>query len=312
MSHLFTCPHCQTQTLVDDAFSGHRGGCVECHGAITVPHFAPEAESGDRPALPPPGARSTTPVRRWAGIVAAAVVAVVIAGACLTAAVRWGGRSIRQIADVQAREASMVQLEKIALALNNYAADHGRYPPPVVRDDVGRPMHSWRVMLLPYLGEDELYNQYNRSLPWDHEENLSLQWSMPAVYAHPDPGSATGYTYESSYFLITGVGTLFPPGGPLSPEDVVDSPGQTILVAEGSPVIASGCWMEPIDLDYAAMTGDLWAGGPAEIGGWTVGGATVATVDGRGHFVRQSVPPREVRALVSPRGGEPLRDDLLD
>jgi len=38
------------------------------------------------------------------------------------------------------------------LALFNYHDDYGSYPPAYIADESGRPMHSWRVLILPYLG----------------------------------------------------------------------------------------------------------------------------------------------------------------
>ena len=205
----------------------------------------------------------------------------------------------------------MQNLRRIAEALNEYSLQNGRYPPAYTIDGSGRPMHSWRVLLLPYLGEDELYNQINLSKPWDDNENLNVMWQMPAVYRHPD--SNLGNYSVPAYFLITGPGTLFPPGGvPLGPDDVVDSPSQTILVTEAMPVAMGDSWLEPVDLDYATMTGDMTVGSLAEPGGLTEGGACVATVDARTHFLDDDTRPATVRALITPAGGERLPDDVLD
>lgn len=42
-------------------------------------------------------------------------------------------------------------LKQIALALHAYHDRYGCLPPAVVRDPQGRPMHSWRVLLLPFI-----------------------------------------------------------------------------------------------------------------------------------------------------------------
>lgn len=239
-------------------------------------------------------------------------VILAIAGLVIYAAIRIGGQSIARMNQAKIRAVAIKNLEQIALAMNNYAADHGRYPPPVTTDDQGRPMHSWRVLLLPYLGEDELYNQYQQLLPWNAPENASMQWQMPDVYRHPLGGGVAAWSSVSNYYVITGPGTLFPPSGPSGPKDVYDSPSQTILVVEAAPRIGTVSWTEPVDLAYVNLTGDLTEGGGDQIGGLSVGGATVATVDGRGHFLDETILPSTVRALVTPDGGEPLADDVLD
>lgn len=314
MPHLFTCPKCQTQTRVDDQFSGHRGECVQCRAEITVPHFtAPHFT-----ALPRPGdgrdrgtGRSVVLPGRLVRFVAALLAVSVVTVFIVLAVFRYGGRSIARISEGRTRAGSIANLEKIALALNNYAADHGSYPPPVIRNAAGKALHSWRVLILPYLGEDELSNRYDQRLAWDDPKNLYLQWEVPPVFLHPNSG-AGGWSAQSAYYLITGPGTLFPPSGPVTPEQIFDRPSQTILVAEGAPIIASGCWLEPVDLDYTTMTGDLLGGGGMEMGGLSPRGVTFATVDGRGHFVDDTISPSIVQALVTPNGGEPLADDVLD
>ena len=43
-------------------------------------------------------------------------------------------------------------LATIGMALISYYHEHGSYPPAYIADATGRPKHSWRVLLLPYLG----------------------------------------------------------------------------------------------------------------------------------------------------------------
>ena len=49
----------------------------------------------------------------------------------------------------------------------------------------GTPLLSWRVAILPYLGESEkaLYGQFKLSEPWDSPHNKALLAKMPKVYA---------------------------------------------------------------------------------------------------------------------------------
>ena len=206
----------------------------------------------------------------------------------------------------------MKNLEKIAAALNDYANDFGTYPPAYTTSGpTKRPMHSWRVLLLPYLDEVELYDQFDLSLPWDHQVNLTAAYRMPQIYEHPDVSSG-GYSLKSAYFYITGPQTLFPKGKPLGPGDVTDDGSQTILVIEAQPMAASGMWTEPVDLDFTKMKGIVGGTVGIEPGGWIEGGAAMATVDGRAHFLKDGTPPSTFNALVTPQGNEPLPDDTLN
>ena len=49
----------------------------------------------------------------------------------------------------------------------------------------GTPLLSWRVAILPYMGESEkaLYSQFKLTEPWDSPHNKGLLAKMPKVYA---------------------------------------------------------------------------------------------------------------------------------
>ena len=301
MPYLFTCPHCQTKTQVEDRYSGQSGQCVTCGVAIQLPQFA----TGSTQL--PESKKNPTAV----GWTIAAVVSVILLGCLLLAIVRVGGQTMNRLATNRERTLSIRNLERIADALNAYAADHQMYPPSATRDANNGKLHSWRVVILPYLGEQELYNNFDLDLAWDHPENMTAASQIPSVYQHPNRGGTSAY-YESGYYLITGGGTLFPNSGPLGPDQIVDDPSQTILVTEGSPLIPSGYWTEPIDLDFASFQGKLGTNPGIEPGGLLEDGVAFATADGRGHFVPNSIEPLIFRSLVTPGGGERLADDTLD
>ena len=76
-------------------------------------------------------------------------------------------------------------LKQIALAMHNYHDVHGSFPAAYIADENGRPMHSWRVALLPYLERSDLYNQYNFNEPWDSPGNLKVAEQLPQTYRCP-------------------------------------------------------------------------------------------------------------------------------
>jgi Protein of unknown function (DUF1559) len=306
MPLLFTCPHCQAKTRVEDRYSGQKGECFQCGGPIEIPSFVAR-----RPARPASG----LPPKKVARIIAV-VVACGVVLALIATGLQFGSSSISKIASSRSSGVSIRKLESIAKALNNYAAKHGQFPPPVVKGPNGQPMHSWRVMLLPYFSEDQntlmqVYNSYDRSKPWNDPANLAIQYQIPDVYLHPNVNN-TGWGTSSSYYLVVGNGTLFPVSGPLKPSEITDKTSQTILVVEGNPAVASSSWTEPVDLDFVNMTGDLLSGSLNEIGGQSDDTVTMATVDGRGHALQLDTDPAIVRALITPRGGERMDDDTLD
>ena len=90
MPFLFTCPHCQTKTQVEDRYSGQAGECVTCGGAIQLPDFL--LVHPQRPASP---AKDTKRI----GWMIAAVVSVILLGCLLFAMVRVGGDTMTQLTD---------------------------------------------------------------------------------------------------------------------------------------------------------------------------------------------------------------------
>jgi hypothetical protein len=302
MPYLFTCPHCQTKTQVEDRYSGQAGQCVTCGAAIQLPQFT----SGETQSS---GTRKNPNAAGWW---IAASVALILLGCLLFAMVRLGGSTMNRLSTSRERTTSIRNLERIAEALNSYAADNGTYPPPATRDRNNAKLHSWRVLILPYLGEEDLYNKFDLNLPWDHRANMAVARSeIPLAYQHPNRGVSSAY-YESGYYLITGQGTLFPNTGPLGPDQVSDNLSQTILVTEGTPLVPSGMWTEPVDLDFANIQGKLGTKPGIEPGGLLEDGVAFATVDARGHFVSNVMEPMTFRSLVTCRGGERMRDDTLD
>ncbi len=71
------------------------------------------------------------------------------------------------------------KLKQIGVALHAYHDRHGVFPPAVVTEEAGRVMHSWRVLILPFVGEDALYRQYDLSQPWNSSHNQALLTGTP-------------------------------------------------------------------------------------------------------------------------------------
>lgn len=295
MPFLFTCPHCQTSTQVEDCYSGHEGACVTCGKPIKIPEFdVSRAASSQK--------RSKYSVSMVIGTVLAILV-IFSLGFLL---IRSGDRVMQRMSNNRGVSESVSNLRKIVAALNAYASDHGTYPPSVMT--VGRNKHSWRVLILPYLQENQLYDQYDLEQPWDSETNMAVAYQFPAVFQNQRL-PRTDAVQHSDYFLVTGPGTLFPSSGPLSPTDVTDDPGQTLLLVEARSMGNWGSvWTEPIDFNVESLS----VKGFNELGGVLENGFAAGTVDGKGHFISKSTEPAVISALFTANGGERLSDDVLD
>ncbi|MHB1036119.1 MAG: DUF1559 family PulG-like putative transporter [Pirellulales bacterium] len=154
-------------------------------------------------------------------------------------------------------------LKQIALALQNYHQANGCFPPAYVADKNGKPMHSWRVLILPYLECDSLYRAYDFSEPWDGPNNRRLLAMRPTLYVCPgDPKANSPDTVETSYLAVVGPNTAWP-GAKSWKLAAASSRGEqsgTILLVESAD---SGiAWTEPRDLSLETL-GAAGAGAPA-------------------------------------------------
>ena len=128
----------------------------------------------------------------------------------------------------------------------------------MTRGPDGKPWHSWRVLLLPYLEERRLYDRYRFSEPWDGPHNRRLAAEFPTLRIYRCPSESPDGT-SCSYFAIVGDRTMWPPDGATwNPEDAPDGLSKTLQLVEVSD---SGVhWMEPRDLRFDAMTFRVNAG----------------------------------------------------
>ena len=192
---------------------------------------------------------------------------------------------------------------QITLALHNYHAANGCFPPAYLADPRGRPMHSWRVLILPYMEQAGLYNAYRFDEPWDGPNNRKLAGLRPVPYACPNGHEYGSPSVRTNYLAIVGPRTAFPGSRPTSLAGVRDGTAHTLMIAE---VADSGInWMEPRDLEAGAMSmvvndrsrrPSLSSHDPV--------GPHVAFVDGSRRVLNPGLPPRALEALTTISGGE--------
>ena len=104
-------------------------------------------------------------------------------------------------ANLHGRLCSLDRMRRIRKAMQKYEKDHGEPVPLYARDEQGRALHSWRVLLLPYLTEMNTdasrvpYDQIRLDEPWNSEWNSQFRNRVPEVYRGGRPsGAATGFS----------------------------------------------------------------------------------------------------------------------
>ena len=164
----------------------------------------------------------------------------------------------------------------------------------------GTPLHSWRVLLLPYIEQDELYKQFKLGEPWDSPHNIRLLERMPRQYAPP----WREYEYPPHHtvcHVFVGKGTPFERDG-LRSADFPDGASNTFLVVEaGDPVP----WTKPDELVYDPNK-------PLpRLGGHFRQGTNAALADGSvvPLHIGNGLSERTLRYAIDPNDGMPLGPD---
>src|SRR5262249_30419081 len=93
---------------------------------------------------------------------------------------------VHKMRESASRAQTANNLKQIALAMHNYHSTYNHFPPHAIYSKDGRPLLSWRVLLLPYLEQDAVFKQFKLDEPWDGPHNKKLLAHMPKVFADPN------------------------------------------------------------------------------------------------------------------------------
>jgi hypothetical protein len=134
-------------------------------------------------------------------------------------------------------------LSQIVMALNDYHLAHKEFPPPFTKDSHGKPLHSWRTLILPHLGQKTLYDKIDLSKPWDSPANAEIMKTHLAVYSCPSSGLGPGLT---TYQAIVGTEAFMSPEYATKIAQFFDGTSNTIALIDVDPKQAVH-WMSPED-----------------------------------------------------------------
>lgn len=155
---------------------------------------------------------------------------------------------VHNASSVNPRSTCKNNLKQIGLALLNYEQTYGSLPPAYIADKDGKPIHSWRVLLLPFLEQDEIYAQYDFNQPWDSPHNSKLAKSMPSGLRCAAAGDLPdGYT---NYVAVTGPGRIFDGVRATRLKEITDGSSNTIMLIE-VPDSQAVPWLSPFPTGIA-------------------------------------------------------------
>lgn len=179
------------------------------------------------------------------------------------------------------------------------------YVPPSIEDHPewfdadGQSKLSWRVHLLPLLGEAELHAKFKLDEDWDSEHNLELLEEIPEIFQSVEGSS------QSSFLGFGGEGMSMASGMLHKPDDLKDDADLTIMLMDVGDRLAVP-WTQPIDLlslDVEKL---------AEIADDTSGKIQVITVSGKKRTLQKRLSLEQLQAMLSIAGGEEVLDSVFE
>jgi hypothetical protein len=232
--------------------------------------------------------------------------------AVLGAIIVGGTLAYACMALLDAREAGRQEtcqhgMRGLQLALLNYKDSRGQFPPAHILGPDGKPWHSWRVLILPYMCLGSVVEEYRFDEPWNSPHNLRFAEKIPADLFQCPSGPDYGKTQNTNFVAVVGDQTVFPSSPSVAVHEIDDGDANTMLLVEiGKSDIH---WMEPRDLDFSSIALELdpARSSSAAISSPHEAGPCVVFADG-GAGVRLQ-PPIDLdalRAMLTRSGGEDL------
>ncbi|MEN6405920.1 MAG: DUF1559 domain-containing protein [Thermoguttaceae bacterium] len=283
----FACPHCGVPTVVGDRFAGEIGPCAHCGKPITIP-------------MPPaPAPRPSVGRARWRFWAALALLVIGTAAVLLLVGLMYWP-TVRANREVAPRMQCVYNLQQIALAMRQYESVYGSFPPAYVTDPRGKALYSWRVLLLPYLGYQDLYDRFRLNESWNSPANRRISDLTLDVFQCPAQPRTRAPT--TNYLMVVGSHTISSGRNPRRLAEITDGLTNTILVVEVAD--SDIRWAEPSDLRFDRLNFTINNGKRQTISSYHAEGANTAFCDGSVRLLKDSTSPGLVRAMVTIDGSE--------
>jgi hypothetical protein len=158
----------------------------------------------------------------------------------------------------------------------------------------GKPLYSWRVVLLEYVEGQDLYAQFHKDEPWDSPHNATLIEKMPAAYAPPNYHSGYIPPYHTICHVFVGPGTAFESREGVSLINFPHGTSNTFLIVEGGSPVP---WSKPEDINFDPNS-------PISLRGPFRRDFRASMADGSVHYFPYTMSESKLRALITRNGSE--------
>lgn len=185
-------------------------------------------------------------------------------------------------------------LKWVVMALHNYHETHGSFPPAVLRDGNGNPVHSWRSLIQGEMANivetEDRFGSYDLSQPWDSQAN-EQSISDHRFGTHP---------YQ--ILAVVGPRAAWRADGTRSLSEFNDDTGNSILlIAVRNTGVA---WHQPVD----AVVSDS---GTLSVNNRELNLSTdlfVVTADGSVRYIENGIADDAMSALLTINAGDAIAD----
>ena len=210
--------------------------------------------------------------------------------------------AIQQSREAARRTECVNNLRQIGIALTRYH-DTTNVLPPAVTDDSGgsTQLHTWCVLLLPYVEQESLYELYDFPAGQDAAINRPVVSTPLPIYSCPSSDDAyyegDGHYAKGDYAASSGVqpaengGAMFPKSK-VRYRDITDGLSHTLLVGE--------LYYHNLGWGRGSAAGTTGGGGGRErpsVVAFHAGGRAIVPAPNRG-----SIPPRPIATITANSG----------
>ncbi|MFO0935481.1 MAG: DUF1559 domain-containing protein [Gemmataceae bacterium] len=205
--------------------------------------------------------------------------------------------AVTQARSSASRSVTANNLKQIGLAMHNYASAHNdAFPMAGICDKNGKPLLSWRVAILPYIEQDNLYKQFKLDEPWDSEHNIKLSKYIVKTFTLPTDAADDGKTRFRVFVGGDKTGeSVFNFKKGTKFQDITDGTSNTIMVVTAKDKVV---WTKPDELTFDPK------GDPSSLLYFQNNVTPVSFCDGSVRSIRKGLPAETWRSLVTKNGGE--------